>query len=89
MREIRPTPYVDDNEIGIASISVTYTQTNDTNSNQDEMQFLTLETSDVPCNEDYPFFYNMKIDGHWSFNSIEDLAKIVNDFEARVRLLKL
>lgn len=86
--QVRPTPYVKDGEVGIASISVTYVQENDTNGSPDEEQYLTLETSDVPSNEDYPFYYNMKIPTHWSFNSIDDLAKIVKDFEARVKLAR-
>lgn len=87
MTKIVTTPYVKDNEIGICNFSVTYCQNADTNDNPDNIQELTLEVSDVPCDEPCPFYYNMSIKGHWSFDDPQEIINIINDFEKRLKTL--
>lgn len=82
------SPYTEDGEIGIQRFSITYCQNADTNDNPDNIQELTLEVSDVPCDEEYPFYYNMSIKGHWSFNDPEEIVEIIKDFEKRLKVSK-
>lgn len=79
------TPYIKDGEVGIEKFSVTYCQNADTNDNTENVQTMTLEVMDVPCDEEYPFYYNMSINGHWSFNDPQEIVDIIKDFEKRLK----
>lgn len=95
--EIKTTPYVEDDEIGLQEMSVTYVQNPDTNDDQDHYQYLKLTTVDVPgCdNEEPPFYFNMEIlpfddgtQGHWSFCDTESIVEIIRDFQKRLTTKK-
>ncbi len=89
MTKIKSTPYPEDGEIGIHKMSITYTQNADTNSERDEQQYLTIETDDVPDGSDFPYFFNIKINGdHWSIDEPSELSDLVEDFIKRLKLKK-
>jgi hypothetical protein len=71
--------------VGIDEISVTYVQPADTNSSQDEVQFLTVTTQlAVPVTEgEEGFYFNISIpEGqHWSMDDGESLKAIIDDFK--------
>ena len=90
--KIIPRSIVKDREIGIAEMSVTYTQNPDTNSRSDEYQYLTVKA--VPCDmsdADYKegdepcSYYNVEIGSPYEEDtdsskhwSIEDPEEIAN-----------
>lgn len=95
--KIVPYNYLDDLEkeeaVGIESMSVTYVQPADTNSSADEVQLITLSTQSATCLDKQEweegkegFYINVEIpEGqHWSIDSAEDLAELINDFKKRV-----
>jgi len=75
--------------VGIEKMSITYTQSADTNSDPDEFQELTIET-DTACaptlndalNEE-SYYFNVKTD-KWSINNANDLAMLIEDFKMRI-----
>ena len=75
--------------VGIEKMSITYTQSADTNSDSDEDQYLTIETeiADAPTlNEavnEQSFYFNVKTD-KWSINNANDLAMLIEDFKMRI-----
>ena len=75
--------------VGIEKMSITYTQSADTNSDPDEFQELTIETeiADAPTldnalNEE-SFYFNVKTE-KWSINNANDLAMLIEDFKMRI-----
>ena len=75
--------------VGIEKMSITYTQSADTNSNPDEDQYLTIETetADAPTLDsaikEQSFYFNVKTD-KWSINNANDLAMLIEDFKMRI-----
>lgn len=76
--------------IGIDKISITYTQSPDTNSDRDEDQYLTIETQiggSLATLEDASkkdcFYYNISTK-KWSIEKPEELKNIIEDFEKRI-----
>lgn len=75
--------------VGIEKMSITYTQSADTNSDHDEFQELTIET-DTACaptlndalNEE-SYYFNVKTD-KWSINNADELAMLIEDFKMRI-----
>ncbi len=72
----------EDGQIGIDDISVQYVQTGDCTENEDNVQTITISTR----NNGVGRFLNIKTDG-WSFDSIEELEEIINDFKKRAACL--
>ena len=75
--------------VGIESMSVTYIQAADTNSNSDEVQTLTIETQ-MDCSptledalNEKSFYFNIKTD-KWSVNSSDELSMLLDDFKKRI-----
>jgi len=75
--------------VGIEKMSITYTQSADTNSDPDEFQYLTIET-DVACSptvddalNEGSFYFNVKTD-KWSINNADELAMLIEDFKMRI-----
>ncbi|MGM9685213.1 MAG: hypothetical protein ACI3YI_03175 [Bacteroidaceae bacterium] len=75
--------------VGIEKMSITYTQSADTNSDSDEEQYLTIETeiADAPTLDsaikEQSFYFNVKTD-KWSINNASDLAMLIDDFKMRI-----
>lgn len=75
--------------VGIEKMSITYTQSADTNSDPDEDQYLTIETeiADAPTLDsaikEQSFYFNVKTD-KWSINNSDDLAMLIEDFKMRI-----
>jgi len=97
MSKVVPYNFLDDLEkedaIGIDSMSITYVQPADTCSSSDEIQTITLTTQYGCCitkqeheEGSEQFYFNVEIpEGqHWSVNSGEELAMLVNDFKERI-----
>jgi hypothetical protein len=86
--QVKNTPYVSYDEVGLEKISVTYTQDADTNDSDVNVQSITFETVDVPCGEDeYPYYFNMRLNSdHWSFNDINELKTLFDDFLKRLHI---
>jgi len=99
--KIVPYHYIEDLEreeaVGIESISVTYIQPADTCSDRDDVQTLKI-TAQTGCaydketfdqgNEGY--YFNIEIpEGHWSVDSSEQLAALIDDFKQRIYLNQL
>lgn len=75
--------------VGIEKMSITYTQSADTNSAPDEFQYLTIET-DVACSptlddalNEGSFYFNIKTD-KWSVSNADELAMLIEDFKMRI-----
>lgn len=75
--------------VGIEKMSITYTQSADTNSDPDEFQELTIET-DISCSptlddalNEESYYFNVKTD-KWSINNANDLAMLIEDFKMRI-----
>lgn len=75
--------------VGIEKMSITYTQSADTNSDPDDEQYITIETeiADAPTlNEavnEQSFYFNVKTD-KWSINNADELAMLIEDFKMRI-----
>ena len=75
--------------IGVESMSVTYIQAADTNSSNDELQTLTIETQTAcsPTLEDalneQSYYFNIKTD-KWSISDSNELSVLLDDFKKRV-----
>lgn len=75
--------------VGIEKMSITYTQSADTNSDPDEFQELTIET-DMACaptlndalNEE-SYYFNVKTE-KWSISNADELAMLIEDFKMRI-----
>jgi hypothetical protein len=84
-----PPEFKDDTEfIGIDNMQITYTQPADTNSNKDEVQFLTISTSDTigTDDEDMNYFFRIKTD-RWSIDGEKDLEMLIKDFKKRLKVV--
>lgn len=75
--------------VGLESLTATYVQAPDTNSNSDDIQVLTIETQTAcapslkeALKED-SFYFNIKTD-KWSFSDVNELIDIVKDFKQRI-----
>ena len=75
--------------VGIEKMSITYTQSADTNSDPNEFQELTIET-DVACSptlddaiNEESYYFNVKTD-KWSISNANDLAMLIDDFKMRI-----
>ena len=75
--------------VGIEKMSITYTQSADTNSDTDDEQYITIETeiADAPTldsalNEE-SFYFNVKTD-KWSVSNADELAMLIEDFKMRI-----
>lgn len=78
-------PYPDNGKIGVYKVSVTYVQEPDSNSTQDDEQYITLSTQDVPVsNGDFPYYLEMKTD-KWCFDDAEGMKELIDDFINRVK----
>ena len=95
--KIVPYNYLDDLEkeeaVGIESMSITYIQPADTCSDRDEEQVLKIELqSGVSYDketfeqgkEGFYFDISLPEGGHWSVDSGEQLAALIDDFKERV-----
>ena len=97
---IKNSPYIENSEIGVQTMSVTYVQNADTNDKPENYQYIKLTAVDVPTSGDYdpdnpPFYINIEIlpfddgaPGHWSIDEPNDLVAIVNDFKERLMHVK-
>lgn len=76
---------VEEDEVGISKVSITYVQTADNNQNDKTNQYLTVETEDAWCDDDitFPYYLTIKTD-RWAFDNISDIIEILKDFENRV-----
>jgi hypothetical protein len=63
--------------VALNKVSVEYTQEADNNS--DELQFLEVSTEDVGAG----VYYIIKTE-RWAFDNLNDLMKVLNDFEKRL-----
>lgn len=63
--------------VAVNKVSVEYTQEADSNS--DGLQFLEVSTEDAGAG----VYYIMKTD-RWAFDNLNDLIKVLNDFEKRL-----
>lgn len=76
-------------EIGIAKMSVTYIQEDDTNhGSKDDIQTITVETEDAICTREEAlnkqgYYFTIKTD-RWAIEGTEDLTTIINDFKNRL-----
>lgn len=75
--------------LALKKMSITYTQSADTNSDSDDEQYLTIET-EIACaptlNEavnEQSYYFNVKTD-KWSINNTNDLAMLIDDFKMRI-----
>ena len=66
-----------DQPVAVNKVSVKYTQEADSNS--DGLQFLEVSTEDAGAG----VYYIMKTD-RWAFDNLNDLIKVLNDFEKRL-----
>ena len=95
--KIVPYNYLDDLEreeaVGIESMSITYIQPADTCSDRDEEQVLKIELqSGVSYDKEMfeqgkeGFYFDISLPegGHWSVDSGEQLAALIDDFKERV-----
>ena len=95
--KIVPYNYLDDLEreeaVGIESMSITYIQPADTCSDRDEEQVLKIELqSGVSYDketfeqgkEGFYFDISLPEGGHWSVDSGEQLAALIDDFKERL-----
>lgn len=95
--KIVPYNYLDDLEkeeaVGIESMSITYIQPADTCSDRDEEQVLKIELrSGVSYDKEMfdqgkeGFYFDVSLPegGHWSVDSGEQLAALIDDFKERV-----
>jgi uncharacterized protein YfdQ (DUF2303 family) len=63
--------------VAVTKVTVEYTQDADSNSN--EIQFLKVSTEDAGGG----IYYVIKTE-RWAFDNIDDLIKVLNDFEKRL-----
>lgn len=71
-----------DRQVLIDTISITYNQENDCTEVDEGVQVLTLETRDGGGGK----FIHLKSEG-WSFDSIEELIAIIEDFKSRIKII--
>lgn len=69
-------------QIGIDDVSVQYVQTGDCTESEDDVQTITISSR----NSGVGRFFNIKTDG-WSFDNIDELTEIINDFKQRALCL--
>ena len=75
--------------VGIEKMSITYTQSADTNSDTDDEQYITIETEIADAStldsaiKEQSFYFNVKTD-KWSINNANDLAMLIEDFKMRI-----
>ena len=73
--------------VGIEEMSITYTQSADTNSSSDEVQFIKI-TSRSACSvreDEEGFYFDIEIpEGHWSVEDGEELKALIDDFKSRL-----
>lgn len=67
-----------DNEIGIDNVSIKYIQQADCTEDKDNVQTITLSTR----NNGFSRFINIQTE-NWSISDINELKKIISDFEKR------
>lgn len=77
--EIINETFPDTGKIGIYETKITYIQDSDS-TEEDFDQLLTIETRDAGGGK----FLHLKTEG-WSFDSIEDLVDVLNDFNKRIQ----
>lgn len=65
-------------QIGIDDVSIQYVQTGDCTEDKDNVQAITISSR----NNGVGRFLNIKTDG-WSFDNIDELTEIINDFKQR------
>lgn len=65
-------------QIGIDDVSIQYVQTGDCTEDKDSVQTITISSR----NNGVGRFLNIKTDG-WSFDNIDELTEIINDFKQR------
>ena len=95
--KIVPYNYIDDLEkeeaVGIESMSITYIQPADTCSDRDDVQTLKIELQSGASydreefeqgKEGFYFDISLPEGGHWSVDSGEQLAALIDDFKERL-----
>ena len=100
--KIVPYNYIDDLEkdeaVGIESMSITYIQPADTCSDRDDVQSLKIELQYGASydreqfeqgKEGFYFDISLPEGGHWSVDSGEQLAAMIDDFKQRIYLNQL
>ena len=65
-------------QIGIDDVSIQYVQAGDCTESEDNVQTITISSR----NNGVGRFLNIKTDG-WSFDNIDELTEIINDFKQR------
>jgi hypothetical protein len=76
---IETKEYPEGDEISVTELSVTYTQENEMNSNI----YDTLKASICSNGDTFYFLIETK---RWSFNSIEELIKVLEDFKEKAKI---
>lgn len=84
-RAVELNPYPTGESVGIAKMSITYVQQPDGNdvSNEAGEQTITISTEDIPTDGMFPYYFTLKSD-RWAFDSVEELASLVEDFMQRI-----
>lgn len=85
--EIVINPYPEGGQVGIERMEVTYVQQADTCSPDNAEQTLTISTEDAPGDDEEPYYYNL-VTARWSVNDPAEVAALVDDFRARLGVLK-
>lgn len=84
-----PTNSAEVCEIGIAKMSITYIQEDDTNHNEgDDVQTLTVETEEAICNREdalnkESYYLTIQTD-RWAIEEPEDILLVLNDFKEKL-----
>lgn len=94
--QIIPYAYPQDekgiDKIGIAKMSITYVQQDDTNHGvQGDEQTITISTEDVPCTEETALnekggYYFVIKTNRWAVDNTSDLETLLNDFRNRLQI---
>ena len=81
--KITQTPYPQGLDIGIFKMSITYVQECDTNKQEEEDNFITISTEDVPTNDDEQHYFVISTD-RWAISDDNEITELVNDFKNRL-----
>lgn len=81
--KITQTPYPQGEEIGIFKMSITYVQEGDGNKMEEEDNFITISTEDIPSDDGEEHYIVISTE-RWAINDDNEITELVNDFKNRL-----